>query len=99
MRGCSAVSVVGRDGTSGVLAHKPRGAAAERPAPDARATVLSQMRLPDGSEVALTDWTDKPLFSTADFQTGFTVQVPLFINQGDVIKIDTRTGSYLERSN
>jgi hypothetical protein len=23
--------------------------------------------------------------------------VPLFVNQGDVIKIDTRTGSYMER--
>jgi elongation factor P len=25
------------------------------------------------------------------------VNVPLFVNQGDVIKIDTRTGSYMER--
>jgi len=25
------------------------------------------------------------------------VQVPLFIDVGDVIKIDTRTGEYLER--
>ncbi|MDR3767628.1 MAG: elongation factor P [Butyricicoccus sp.] len=30
--------------------------------------------------------------------TGATVQVPLFIEQGDKIKIDTRTGEYLERS-
>ena len=34
----------------------------------------------------------------AKLETGFTIQVPLFINEGDVIKIDTRTGTYLERS-
>ena len=33
----------------------------------------------------------------AKMETGIIVQVPLFINKGDVIKIDTRTGSYLER--
>ena len=35
----------------------------------------------------------------AKMETGITIQVPLFINQGDVIKVDTRTGSYLERVN
>ena len=34
----------------------------------------------------------------ATLETGFTVQVPLFINEGDIIKVDTRTGEYLERS-
>ena len=34
----------------------------------------------------------------AKLETGFTIQVPLFINEGDVIKVDTRTGAYLERS-
>jgi len=29
--------------------------------------------------------------------TGYTLSVPLFIEQGDVIKIDTRTGKYVER--
>lgn len=33
----------------------------------------------------------------AVLETGMTVQVPLFINEGDVLKIDTRTGKYLER--
>ncbi|MBO4336913.1 MAG: elongation factor P [Lachnospiraceae bacterium] len=33
----------------------------------------------------------------ATVETGATVQVPLFVNQGDVIKIDTRTGEYLSR--
>ncbi len=30
-------------------------------------------------------------------ETGATVYVPLFVNQDDVIKIDTRTGEYLSR--
>jgi len=25
------------------------------------------------------------------------VQVPLFLNEGDVVKVDTRTGQYIER--
>jgi len=33
----------------------------------------------------------------ATLETGITIQVPLFINEGDVIKVDTRSGSYLER--
>ncbi len=33
----------------------------------------------------------------ATLATGGVVQVPLFINEGDVLKIDTRTGSYMER--
>ena len=31
-------------------------------------------------------------------ETGATVKVPLFIDQGEKIKIDTRTGEYLERA-
>ncbi len=31
-------------------------------------------------------------------ETGATVYVPLFVNQGDKIKIDTRTGDYLSRA-
>jgi len=34
----------------------------------------------------------------AKLETGLTIQVPLFVNQGDIIKVDTRTGEYLERS-
>lgn len=33
----------------------------------------------------------------AKLETGFEVMVPLFINEGDVIKVDTRSGAYLER--
>jgi elongation factor P len=34
----------------------------------------------------------------ATVETGATVQVPIFINEGDKIKIDTRTGEYLSRA-
>lgn len=33
----------------------------------------------------------------ATLETGFTIQVPLFVNQGDRIRVDTRTGTYMER--
>ena len=32
-------------------------------------------------------------------ETGAEVKVPLFINEGDLIKVDTQTGSYKERVN
>jgi len=34
----------------------------------------------------------------AELETGLNVQVPLFINTGTVLKIDTRTGKYVERA-
>lgn len=33
----------------------------------------------------------------AKVETGASVNVPLFINEGDMIKVDTRTGDYIER--
>ena len=33
----------------------------------------------------------------ATLETGLTVQVPLFVEQGDRVKVDTRTGEYLTR--
>jgi elongation factor P len=35
----------------------------------------------------------------ATLETGLTVNVPLFVNTGDKVKVDTRSGEYLERSN
>lgn len=35
----------------------------------------------------------------AEIETGASIQVPLFINVGDRIKVDTRTGQYVERVN
>ena len=34
----------------------------------------------------------------AKMETGCVVRVPLFINVGDVLRVDTRTGDYLERA-
>ncbi len=34
---------------------------------------------------------------SATLETGLTIQVPLFVEVGDVVRVDTRTGEYLER--
>ena len=34
----------------------------------------------------------------AVLETGYTVKVPLFIEVDDVLRIDTRTGQYIERA-
>src|SRR5690554_6628965 len=34
----------------------------------------------------------------ATLQTGIIIQVPLFVEQGDLVKVDTRTGEYLSRA-
>jgi len=34
----------------------------------------------------------------ATLETGVTIQVPLFVDKGDIIKVDTRSGIYLERA-
>lgn len=33
----------------------------------------------------------------ATLETGYTVQVPLFVEEGELIKVDTRTGDFVER--
>ena len=33
----------------------------------------------------------------AKLETGAMVNVPLFLNEGDMVKVDTRTGQYMER--
>ncbi|MNG41506.1 Elongation factor P [compost metagenome] len=35
---------------------------------------------------------------SAKVETGLNVQVPLFINEGDVLLIDTREGKYISRA-
>ncbi|MFQ7564693.1 MAG: elongation factor P, partial [Clostridium perfringens] len=34
---------------------------------------------------------------TAVVETGATVMVPMFVEEGNTIRIDTRTGEYMER--
>ncbi len=42
--------------------------------------------------------TARATYKPATLESGTTVQVPLFINNGDTIKVDTRTGEYLNRA-
>ena len=35
---------------------------------------------------------------SATLETGLTVQVPLFVNEGEKVRVDTRTGEYLSRA-
>ena len=37
-------------------------------------------------------------YKPATLETGYEIQVPLFINIGDKIRVDTRTGEYMERA-
>jgi len=53
-------------------------------------------------EITLTEPGDKgdrvsAATKPATLETGAIVQVPLFLNQGDMIKVDTRTDEYIER--
>lgn len=41
--------------------------------------------------------TSKAGMKPATLETGATIQVPLFIDTGDMIRVDTRTGSYVSR--
>ena len=41
--------------------------------------------------------TSKGGMKPATLETGATIQVPLFVETGDVIRVDTRTGSYVSR--
>jgi elongation factor P len=34
----------------------------------------------------------------ATLETGYAVQVPLFVDEGDRLKVDTRSGEYVERA-
>jgi elongation factor P len=49
------------------------------------------------SEMATKTATISPQNKGAVVETGATIGVPVFIKEGDMIKIDTRTGSYVER--
>jgi len=49
------------------------------------------------SGVATKAATITPQTKAAVLETGYTAAVPAFIKEGDIIKIDTRTGAYVER--
>ncbi len=43
--------------------------------------------------------TAQPGSKAATLETGYVIQVPLFINEGEVVRVDTRTGEYMSRVN
>ena len=50
------------------------------------------------SEHGIKGDTSKSGNKPAKLETGATIMVPLFINPGDKIKVDTRNGTYVERA-
>ncbi|HLS96901.1 translation elongation factor P (EF-P) [Sphingobacterium allocomposti] len=49
------------------------------------------------TEPAVKGDTSTNALKNATVETGVEIRVPLFINQGDKVKVDTRTGDYIER--
>lgn len=71
---------------------------------DADREVLLGVELPIFVTLAVTETTIAVRGDTATnvtkpatLETGAVIQVPGFVNEGDVLKIDTRTGEYIER--
>ena len=52
-----------------------------------------------GSPITARSSTITAQYKPAELETGTTIDVPAFINEGDLIKVDTRTGTYVERVN
>jgi elongation factor P len=38
-----------------------------------------------------------PQTKSAILETGYSIAVPAFVKEGDILKVDTRTGTYVER--
>jgi len=72
-----------------VLAHKSRPVGIELPV----AVELQVVETPPAFKGDTATAGTKP----ARLETGYSIQVPYFIEAGDIVKVDTRTGEYLER--
>ncbi|NLZ66516.1 MAG: elongation factor P [Clostridiaceae bacterium] len=66
---------------------------------------ILQVEMPNVVELKITQCepavrgdTAQSATKNAVLETGTEIRVPLFINQGEVVRIDTRTGAYLERA-
>ena len=55
---------------------------------------MSELELIFGKQETSLGYTN---FGTSNIYEGYKINVPLFVNTGDVIRIDTRTGEYMER--
>ncbi|OZA60901.1 MAG: elongation factor P [Sphingobacteriales bacterium 39-40-5] len=49
------------------------------------------------TEPAVKGDTSTHALKSATVETGIEIRVPLFVNQGDKVRVDTRTGEYIER--
>lgn len=49
------------------------------------------------TEPAVKGDTSTNALKSATVETGVEIRVPMFVNQGDKVKVDTRTGDYIER--
>lgn len=49
------------------------------------------------TEPAVKGDTSTNALKNATVETGVEIKVPLFINQGDKVKVDTQSGDYIER--
>jgi elongation factor P len=74
-----------------VLTYGEEAISVELPA----AVILTVMETEPGIKGDTAQGATKP----AKMETGLIVTVPLFVNQGDKLKVDTRSGAYLERAN
>ena len=62
------------------------------------AKIASDLDKPDGFFVLTEEnWLGTVGAKPAKLETGAVVRVPLFINEGETIRVDTRTGEYLSR--
>jgi len=68
-------------------------------------TVIMGIELPNFVELTVSETepgikgdTATGATKNAKLESGATVQVPLFVNEGDRLRIDTRTGQYMERA-
>lgn len=56
-----------------------------------------ELKITSTSDAVRGDTAQGAVFKDATVDTGYTVKVPMFIKQGDVIRINTDTGEYTER--
>ena len=85
----SAVNYIRENDMVDLIMHQEEVMEVDLPA----AVVLKIVRSDPGVRGDTATGASKP----ATLETGITVNVPLFVNEGDSIKVDTRTGKYLER--
>ena len=62
-----------------------------------RSRVQPEVRNHTYTEPAVKGDTSSGAMKNATVETGAEIKVPLFINIGDKVKVDTATGSYVER--